>query len=158
MSCTMSPFLEYIHIWCTSKCRVSHTTNTNILSIFILWIKCDLISLSHIIEFQHTPPPSFNRKSIIFASFCMGNFSDPLLPKNCCIVVKFGKSRMGVYHVEVYILYPATYAVNNEVPLPTEYWSGCIQTPAGVCCYRRGLKYPPMPASAEEIKLLHNRM
>ena len=51
-------------------------------------------------------------------------------------------------------LYPATDAVNNEVPLPIHYRSGCIQTPAGVCCYRCGQKYPPMPVCAEEIKLL----
>ena len=55
----------------------------------------------------------------------------------------------------LFLLYPATDAVNNEVPLPTHYRSGCIQTPAGVCCYRRGQKYPPMPVCAEEIKLLY---
>ena len=52
-------------------------------------------------------------------------------------------------------MYPATDAVNSEVPLPTHYRSECIQTPAGVCCYRRGRKYPPMPASAEVMKLLN---
>ena len=44
--------------------------------------------------------------------------------------------------------------VNNEVPLPTHYRSGCIQTPAGagVCCYT--LKHPPLLAWGEEINLL----
>ena len=46
-----------------------------------------------------------------------------------------------------------TDAVDNEVPLPTHNRPGCIQIPAGVCCCRRGRKYPPMPASAEEMKL-----
>ena len=64
------------------------------------------------------------------------------------------KSTFSHCTFKVCVLYPATDVVNNEVPLPTHYRSGCIQIPVGVCCYLRGQKYPPMSVCAEEIKLL----
>ena len=66
---------------------------------------------------------------------------------------------------EIFILVSNNFDLFNEIcefiQLPmrsttrSHYRSGCIQTPAGICCYRRGQKYPPMPVCAEEIKLLN---
>ena len=46
----------------------------------------------------------------------------------------------------IIIFYPATDVVKNQLPLPIDYRRGCIQVPA---------EHPPMPALAEEIKLLY---
>ena len=72
------PFLGILQICWKSKFIFSYATNTTILSILILRIKCDLIPLSHIIVFQRTPTLLLPENSSCFAIFCMGNFPDPL--------------------------------------------------------------------------------